>query len=152
MNPINDYYNRYGQQMLPFPPRQNFPPVNCRFVTNVDEAKASMIDGYSYNLFVDTSTGKIYLKKMNNNGLSDFITYKVEEPEPPKDPLADINARLTNIESYLGGIKNDKSVSVPNQSTAGFNTTATEPHERNDETESAGVSKNAGNDFWKKRK
>ena len=148
MNPIN----YYGQQMLPFPPRQNFPPVNCRFVTNVDEAKASMIDGISYNLFIDTSTGKIYLKKMNNNGLSDFIVYGVEEPVAPKDPLADINERLTNIENYLGGMKNDKSVSVSKQSAEGNRTAVAEQNERHDEAESAGVSKDAGNDWWKKRK
>lgn len=153
MNPLNDFYlrnsmNQYGQQMLPFPPRQ--PQINCRFVTNVEEAKVAMIDGISYNIFVDSSTGKIYLKKLNNNGLADFITYVVEEPQAPKDPIADINERLSNLESILGGMKNDKSFSNAEQSPAVSYTTTAEPHERHDEAESAGFSKNAGNGWRKK--
>ena len=99
-------YPMYQQQWL-FPQQ---PQLNSRFVTNIEEAKASMIDAISTNLFVDTSTGKIYLKKLNNNGQADFFVYAIEEQKPPKDPLEEINTRLTRIENYIGGL-NDKSVS-----------------------------------------
>ena len=138
-------YPMYQQQWL-FPQQ---PTLNSRFVTNIEEAKASMIDAISTNLFVDTSTGKIYLKKLNNNGQADFFVYAIEEQKPPKDPLEEINTRLTRIENYIGGL-NDKSVSndvksVPNTATAIEN-------ERYDATESTSVSENARNDKWQKRK
>lgn len=142
----------YNQQWLPFPPQQ--PQINSRFVTNIEEAKASMIDGLSTNLFVDTSTGKIYLKKLNNNGQADFFVYAIEEQKPPRDPLEEINARLTKIENYIGG-QNDKSVS----NDVGYakseqlpKSTVAEPYERYDETKPTGFSKDAGNDKWQKRR
>ena len=163
MNPVNDFYFRnaqlqhnYGQQMLPFPPQQpQVPQVNCRFVTNIEEARAAMIDPLSYNIFLDTNSGRIYLKKLGNNGQSDFLSYMVEEKrQDGTDPLSEINARLSNIENFLGGLKNE-SVSV----NAGFResdgnapTAVAEQNGSNAETESAGISKMAGNDFWKKRK
>jgi len=143
-------YQNYQQQWLPFPPQQ--PQINSRFVTSIDEAKASMIDAVSTNLFLDSSTGKIYMKKLNNNGQADFYTYAIEEQKPPKDPLAEINERLTKIENYIGG-KNVQSVSNDvgyAKSEPVSKPTVTEPNERYDETESAGISEDAGNGWWKK--
>ena len=115
-NPANDYYfqnaqqimarqpypqQNYGQQMLPFPPQPpQTPQINSRFVTNIEEAKAAMIDPLSYNLFLDTQSGKIYLKKLGNNGQSEFLCYLVEETQTA-DPIKEINARLINIENSL---------------------------------------------------
>ena len=137
----------YQQQWLPFPPQQ--PQINSRFVTSIDEAKASMIDAISTNLFIDTSTGKIYLKKLNNNGQADFYVYAIEEQKAPKDPLEEINTRLSKIENYIGGLNvqsvpNDvKSEPVPYTATAKQN-------ERYDETKSTSVQENAGNGWRKK--
>lgn len=153
-NPVNDFYFRnsqnYGQPVM-FPP-QTQPQVNSRFVTNIEEAKAAMIDPLSHNLFLDTSTGKIYLKKLSNSGQSEFLCYSVEEPKEEKkiDPIQEINARLSNIENFLGGLRNDKSVSDVQQSAGDVTTDATEQNEPNAETESSGLSKNARNDKWKK--
>ena len=155
INPANEFYMNQANQSqmwLPFPPQQQTPRINSRFVTNVDEAKAAMIDGISYNVFLDSSTGKIYLKKLGNNGVSDFLVYTIEEPEVKADPITEINSRLTKIENFIGGL-NDKSIS----SNAGIRqpepvpyTTVAEQNERHDETESAGISKNAGNGWRKK--
>lgn len=159
MNPINEFYmnkaQSYGQMMLPFPPQQQtpvIPRVNCRFVTNIDEAKAAMIDPSSYNLFLDTGTGKIYLKKISNNGQAEFLCYSTEEAVP-KDPVQEINSRLTKIENVLGGIINGKSVSNDagvQQSAAVSQSAVTKPNEPNDETEPTGFPKNAGNGWRKK--
>ena len=154
INPANEFYLNQAsqaQQWLPFPP-QNTPRINSRFVTNIDEAKAAMIDGISYNVFLDSSTGKIYLKKLGNNGVSDFLVYTVEEPEIKADPITEINSRLTKIENFIGGL-NDKSVSGNagvQQSEPVFNQSVTEQNERYDETKSAGIPKNAGNGWRKK--
>ncbi|SEP79658.1 hypothetical protein SAMN04487977_101453 [Treponema bryantii] len=140
----------YQQQWLPFPPPQ--PQLNSRFVTNIEEAKASMIDAVSTNLFVDTSTGKIYLKKLNNNGQADFFVYAIEEQKPPKDPLEEINTRLTKIENFIGGL-NDKSVSndvgYAKSEPVPYSTVA-KPNEPNDEAKSTGFPKDAGNGWRKK--
>ena len=150
MNPVNDFYFRQSQSQFNFPP--NTPQVNCRFVTNREEAKASMIDGFSYNLFLDSSNGKIYLKKLNNNGVSDFITYTIDE-EKQADPINEINTRLSRIEQIVGG----KYESISNdvgyvKSEPVSHTTVTEQNERYDETKSAGFPKDAGNDKWQKRR
>ena len=138
-------YPMYQQQWL-FPQQ---PTLNSRFVTNIEEAKASMIDAISTNLFVDTSTGKIYLKKLNNNGQADFFVYAIEEQKPPKDPLEEINTRLTRIENYIGGL-NDKSVSNDVKSEPVPYTATSKPNERYDETKPTSVSENAGNGWRKK--
>lgn len=154
MNPVNDFYFRnaqatFNQPTMQFPPQQN--QINSRFVTNVEEARAAMIDPLSYNLFLDTNTGKIYLKKLGNNGQSEFLCYTIEEvKENVKDPFREINTRLSKIEGYLGGLKNDKSVPDVQQSTGNFTADITEQNEPDAETESAGLSKNARNDKWKK--
>lgn len=154
MNPVNDFYFRnaqatFNQPTMQFPPQQN--QINSRFVTNVEEARAAMIDPLSYNLFLDTNTGKIYLKKLGNNGQSEFLCYTIEEvKENVKDPFREINTRLSKIEGYLGGLKNDKSVSDVQQSAGNITADITEQNEPDAETESAGLSKNARNDKWKK--
>lgn len=153
-NAVNDFYLRQSQPYLNFPPHNNIPQVNCRFVTNRDEARASMIDGFSYNVFLDSSNGKIYLKKLNNSGMSDFLTYAIEE-EKNTDPLSEINSRLLRIENIIGGLINDKSVSSDvgsMQSATVLNPTVTESYAVNGEAESASVSENARNDKWQKRK
>lgn len=152
-NPMTDFYLQNAQRQFPqFPPQPQVPQVNTRFVTSIEEAKAAMIDGLSTNLFLDSGNGKIYLKRMNNNGLSDFLVYKIEEEEKKveSDPINEINRRLTNIENFLGGIANAKSVSNDEQSNGYVEPAVTEPNEPDGETESTGVSKNARNDKWKK--
>lgn len=152
-NPMmNDYYLRQPyQQQFNFPPQQ--PQIRSSFVSNIEEAKASQIDFLSTNLFCDTANGKIYLKKIGDNGKPIFLTYKIEE-EPDTDPLAQINERLSNIEKYLGGRRNEsvsndvgyaKPESVPYS-------TVTKPNESNDEAKPTGLPENAGNDKWQKRR
>lgn len=78
-------------------------------VTNIDEAKAYIVDVFNTYLFVDLNAGKIYLKKMNSNsGLSDFFIFTLNQ-EYNKDPLSEINERLIKIENRLGGIENVQS-------------------------------------------
>ena len=151
-NPMNDYYLRQPyQQQFNFPPQQ--PQIKSSFVSNVEEAKASQIDFISTNLFCDTASGKIYLKKIGDNGKPIFLTYKIEE-EQTTDPLAQINARLSNIENFLGGLRNESvsnDASVQQSSTNAY-TTVTKPNESNDEAKSTGLPENAGNDKWQKRR
>lgn len=162
-NPANDFYYRNamqqancGQQYLAFPPQQQaqqMPQINSRFVTNIEEAKAAMIDPLSMNLFLDSGTGRIYLKKLSNNGQSEFLCYSVEAAKETKqtDPMEEIKGRLTNIEKYLGELRDDKSVSNAGKSAGSLEQQSTGTDAAYDGSESAGFQKNAGNDKWKKR-
>lgn len=149
MYPMHNQFLDYRQ------PYQNFqqPQIISRAVTNVEEAKATIIDPFSYNLFLDTASGKIYLKNINSNGQSQFLTYAIENQQNEKSPIDEINQRLTNIENFLGGLKNDKSVSsVANDKQPDTNneTTVNESNATITENESAGIQKNARNDKWKR--
>ena len=149
-NPMNDFYLRQAQpyqQSFNFPPYE--PQIVANWVTSLEEARSAQMNIVSTNLYLDTSSGKIYLKRMGDNGKPQFLSYVVEE-EIVKDPMQEINNRLTKIEQYLGG-RNDKSISSnagSRQSPGLFDQTASRPYESNDEAESTGVSENAGNDFW----
>lgn len=152
-NPMNDYYLRQAQpyqQTFNFPPQQ--PQIKANWVSSIEEARASQIDFVSTNIFLDTASGKIYLKRIGDNGKPQFITYIIEEDVQEKDPLAEINSRLLNIENFLGGLRNE---SIPSntgvqQSEPVPYSTVTKPNEPNDETKSAGFSKDAGNGWRKK--
>ncbi len=156
-NPVNTYYQSIlSQQMPSFNQAQNqMPQINSRFVTNIEEAKAAMIDPLSYNLFLDISNGKIYLKKLGNNGQSEFLSYTSNDvvQNKPVDPLQEIKSRLGNIEQFLGEMKYGKSISNDasvEQSTAVTQPTVANSHESNDEAEPSGVSKSYGTNFWQK--
>ena len=153
-NPMNDFYLRQAQpyqQTFNFPPAQ--PQIRANWVSSIEEAKASQIDFVSTNLFLDTANGKIYLKRIGDNGKPMFLSYIIEE-EIQKDPLAEINYRLDKIEKAIGGrnvqsIPNDAS---SKQSESVPYSTVAKQNESNDEAESTGFPKNAGNDKWQKRR
>lgn len=156
INPVNDFYLRNAQASMQMPMyQQNFPPtpqqpqIKTYFVTGIEEARAAMIDPLATNIFLDTSSGRIYMKNMGNDGKPQFLCYSVEEPVIPKDPIEEINYRLTNIEKTLGGIQYDKSISSnagTKQSTAISQPAVTRPYATDDEAESTGLPENAGND------
>lgn len=149
LNPVNDFYMR---QSMPYQfgyPQRQSPQVNCHFVTNIEEAKAALIDGFSCNLFLDSSNGKIYLKKINNNGLSEFIVYSANDSKPA-DPMAEINARLERIEAVIGGKRNEP-VSNDGQPNQGVGRTIAEQNGSDDAPKPAGIPANDGNDIWQIR-
>ena len=105
-------FGQFGNMFQQFPQPNNFQNQSqfiTKQVTNIDEAKAYIVDPFNSYLFVDINSGKIYMKKMNNNGMSDFYVFSIEE-NVKQDPFAEINRRLDNIENKLGGI-NVQSVS-----------------------------------------
>lgn len=143
-----DNFPLFNQQQFqnPYPQFQNQYNMNqfvIKQVTNINEAKNAIINPLSIYLFVDYSSGNIYLKKMNNNGLSDFIIYSPQEEPKPNDPFIQINERLTNIENKLGGI-NVQSISNAKSNDATENVTT------NAKSESSTIQQSSGNDARKK--
>lgn len=104
--------NGQQPQFNPYP-QSNQPQFFIRQVGSVEEARGYPVDPGTMYFFLDTGTGRIYVKKLNtNNGKSEFYIYTVQESvEGAKaDPIQQINERLSNIEAIMGGLC-DKSVS-----------------------------------------
>lgn len=99
-------YNPYRQQPSPVP--QASPQFVVRQVGNIEEARSCLIDPLNIWLFVDMQSGKIYMKRMGNNGMSLFDVFAVEQPPIPQaqiaspDKLKDIESRLSALEKSLG--------------------------------------------------
>jgi hypothetical protein len=149
-NPMNDFYFRQAQSQ-PYQQSFNFPPyepqINASWVSNVEEARAAQMNFVSTNVYLDTSNGKIYIKRMGDNGKPQFLSYILEE-EIVRDPLTEINSRLTKIEKYLGG---QDAKSIPGNANAKQSksisySATTEQDESDETTESTGLSKGYGND------
>lgn len=113
-------YPVYSNNYNSFP--QSGPRLVCKQVGSIDEAKSAIIDPVSLYLFVDFSSGKIYVKKMGDNGHSEFYSYAQEIEQKPIDPMDEIRQRLTNIEAKLGG--HNEPVPVPKEPDAGADATA----------------------------
>jgi len=98
------YPNQNNQ--FPYPvynpsPVQSNPRLICKQVGSIDEARNTIVDPLSVYVFVDAGAGKIYVKRMADNGQSEFFSYAQESR--PLSPLDEIRQRLTNIEARLGG-------------------------------------------------
>lgn len=133
-------FGQFGNMFQQFPQPNNFQNQSqfiTKQVTNIEEAKAYIVDPFNSYLFVDINSGKIYMKKMNNNGMSDFYVFSIEE-NVKQDPFAEINRRLDNIENKLGGI-NVQSISNDAESKSVSIGT-------DEKSESKTVSKSSGND------
>ena len=133
-------FGQFGNMFQQFPQPNNFQNQSqfiTKQVTNIEEAKAYIVDPFNSYLFVDINSGKIYMKKMNNNGMSDFYIFSIEE-NVKQDPFAEINRRLDNIENKLGGI-NVQSISNDTESKSVSIGT-------DEKSESKTISKSSGND------
>lgn len=135
--PFNPYVSNMGT------PQSNNNQSNLfiRRVSSIEEARAAIVDPVGTYFFADMGTGKIYMKQMKNDGTAEFYTFGVEQTvtdTEKKDPLMEINQRLTNIEEKLGGIVNVQSVS--GNGTAGHSANA----EFGTANGSTGYAKNAG--------
>ena len=108
-------YPVYNTNYSSFP--QTSPRLVCKQVGSAEEAKNAIIDPTSLYLFPDLSNGKIYVKKMGDNGHSGFYSYAMEAEQRPVDPMDEIRQRLSNIEARLGG--HNESIPVSEKPHAG---------------------------------
>lgn len=134
----NNYYNGTYQ---PYSPQQQ---TNNQFVVknvnSYDEAKNANVDYFNTYIFTDFNNSSIYLKRINNNGLEDFYTFKLAENPP--DRIQMMEQRMLNIEEMLGRMINNVPTNEPND----VSTNA----QSNERAESSLISKGAGNVTRKK--
>lgn len=99
MNQLEAQYNnmfpqQYVQQPMQMQPQQmqmqqyqqqNIQTLKGRPVSNIDEAKASMIDlDGSLFVFPDVANGCIYTKQIMLDGTAEFKTYRIVGEQKPK--------------------------------------------------------------------
>ena len=114
----NPQFPNYPVYNNSFPPQVNTNPrLVVKQVGSIEEAKSAIIDPFSLFLFVDFSTGKIYVKKMGDNGQSEFYSYAQEMTPKQVDPMTEIREHLASIDAKLGG--KHESIPVPEESDAG---------------------------------
>ena len=144
-----DYKNsyvvpNYQQAYNPYQPNLQQPTqLNQFIVKNVnsfDEAKNSNIDFYNTHIFMDSSNPYIYMKKINNNGLEDFYTFRLCENPPDRMEL--LEQRMFNIEKMLERVINNVSASESNDVPTNAESIET--------AESSPISKRSGNATGKK--
>ena len=130
-------FNQFQNQMQP-PPNQFI----IRQVGSENEARNSMISPLYIHIFINYNNRDMYVKRMGNTGLSEFITYKPMGENKQNDPFEIINQRLSNIESKLGGM--NESISISNAGNTESNDSA------NAKAEPPIVPEGSGNDARKK--
>lgn len=95
-----------NQMNMQYQPPQN--PLQTQYfakeVNGFEETKRIVPNPSEIYIFIDGTSGKIYLKQMNSeNGRSEYISYSMDKVERTKDPIEQINERLIRIEEKIGG-------------------------------------------------
>ena len=113
--PPADYYAQKARELTAgmYPPNQfqlqnqsqnQFQPQAITlFVTSVEEARSYRIDNpMNTYIFIDSYNGKIYTKKIGNDGAAVLEAYAKENPPTPitsDEKIAMLEKRLAEIES-----------------------------------------------------
>lgn len=92
----------YGNYNPGFNQNYQQPNIICRIVTSIDEARAAMIDGLNTYIFADFANGKMYVKRIENNGAASLRTFALEAvPEKTLNYTEQISAlerRIADLE------------------------------------------------------
>lgn len=106
---IQNQLAQLGQPSAQYQPNPQ-PPAPQYFVREVasfEDVKRVPPDPCATYLFPDTTTGKIYMKRLNSDtGRSEYFVYALENDAESAntDPMQQMNARLERIEKILGGM------------------------------------------------
>ena len=146
--------NQLNQMNMQYQPPQN--PLQTQYfakeVSGFEETKRIVPNPSEIYIFIDGTSGKIYLKQMNSeNGRSEYISYSMDKVERAKDPIEQINERLIRIEEKIGGRYEPVSANADGAESGGRDKrNAQEPVGADEGAESAGVQPGTADDKRKK--
>ena len=143
-----------NQMNMQYQPQQN--PLQTQYfakeVNGFEETKRIVPNPSEIYIFIDGTSGKIYLKQMNSeNGRSEYISYSMDKVERAKDPIEQINERLIRIEEKIGGRYEPVSANADGAESVGRDKrNAQEPVGADEGTESTGIQPGTADDKRKK--
>lgn len=146
--------NQLNQMNMQYQPPQN--PLQTQYfakeVNGFEETKRIVPNPSEIYIFIDGTSGKIYLKQMNSeNGRSEYISYSMDKVERAKDPIEQINERLIRIEEKIGGRYEPVSANADGAESCGRDKrNAQEPVGADEGAESAGIQPGTADDKRKK--
>ena len=146
--------NQLNQMNMQYQPPQN--PLQTQYfakeVNGLEKKKRIVPNPSEIYIFIDGTSGKIYLKQMNSeNGRSEYISYSMDKVERAKDPIEQINERLIRIEEKIGGRYEPVSANADGAESVGRDKrNAQEPVGADEGAESAGVQPGTADDKRKK--
>lgn len=146
--------NQLNQMNMQYQPPQN--PLQTQYfakeVNGFEETKRIVPNPSEIYIFIDGTSGKIYLKQMNSeNGRSEYISYSMDKVERAKDPIEQINERLIRIEEKIGGRYEPVSANADGTESVGRDKrNAQEPVGADEGAESAGIQPGTADDKRKK--
>ena len=110
-DPALDYYRQKAAGLQQPNYQQNFqqsnfpqvqPGLISRSVTGIEEARATYVDPLSTGVFTDLGNGKIYVKRIDNNGNASLQTFTLETAvdRPPNyaEQIATLEKRVADLE------------------------------------------------------
>lgn len=120
-NPYLNYQQRLMQmeQQQPMQPIQTMTPqTQTVFVSKVDDLnRFSMMPNILY-IGINQASKEVYIKQMNNDGLTELNTYSLASETQEKGTLEKILERLDDLETTLKGQGNEWNVKAINGANA----------------------------------
>lgn len=108
MNPYNNFqqymppYMQQQAQPIQHLPQQTEPKVITYSVESAEQLSGITPMPNTLYLGLNHKDGKIYMKRMNNDGLMDVKTYSLVTEQTKKTDTQEILERLANIEKKIG--------------------------------------------------
>ena len=105
MNPYNNFYTPpYMQQPVQQLPQHVEPKVIPYIVDSVEQLSSLQPMPNTIYLGISRDGGKIFQRRMNNDGLMEVKTYSLVNEQTKKTDMQEIITRLSNIEKKIGVI------------------------------------------------
>lgn len=109
MNPYNNfqpyippYMQQPQAQTMQHVPQPTEPKVVTYSVETVEQMAAINPMPNTLYLGINHKDGKIFMKRMNNDGLIDVKTYSLVTEQTKKTDMQEVLSRLANIEKKIG--------------------------------------------------
>lgn len=120
-NPYLNYQQRLMQmeQQQPMQPLQSYQPqMQTMFVGKVDDMNRFSIMPNTLYIGINQASKEVYIKQMNNDGLTELNTYSLASETQEKGTLQKILERIESLETTLKGQSNEWNVKSVNGTNA----------------------------------